>query len=429
MVVKVTATMKELVVAYQFGTGDAVDAFLIAFLLPSLIVNIVAGSFTPAFTPVYIEVREIQGASPARRLFGSAMAGSTVLIVVATCVLLALMPIASRLLSGSFSAEKLALTRALFLLLLPIIVLSSVFTLWSAVLNAEEQFWLVALAPACVPLLALVTVMVAGRAWGIHALAYGTVFGYCAQCGILVVALAREGMPLVPRWGGLTPELRRIGLQYVPMAAGALLTSSSWAIGQAMAATLPAGSVATLNYGNKVVGIVAEISGTALATAVLPHFSVMVARREWPAIRKTLRVYSKVIALGAVPGVLGLILASNTIVRLLFERGAFTAADTTLVASVQALYLLQLPFVLIGVLLVRLASSLQKNQILLLGAAITLPLNVGLNLLFMRWLGVAGIALATSVVFVVSCCYLAVSLRRALRLLEHRYPASPSPLV
>jgi len=426
-VVKALSTLKELVVSYRFGTGDAVDAFLIAFLLPSLIVNIVAGSFTAAFTPVYIETRETQGALAARRLFGSATAGSVVFVLVVTAVILVSMPVVTGLLGARFSPEKLALTRSLFLLLLPIIVLSTVYTLWAAVLNAEEKFGLVALAPACVPLFTVVTLVVAGRAWGIYALARGALFGYGAQCAVLAIGLARAGMPLLPRWLGSTPELKRIALQYLPMVAGAVLTSSSWAIGQAMAATLPAGSVATLNYGNKVVGIIAEISATAIATAVLPHFSLMVARREWPAIRRTFRVYSRLIALGVVPVVLVLIVSSSTIVRLLFERGAFTATDTGLVASVQSYYLLQLPFVMIGVLLVRLASSLQKNQILLLGAAITLPVNVVLNLVLMRWLGVAGIALATSAVFLVSCCYLALSLHRALKIHESRHPTLSGP--
>src|SRR6266571_8112054 len=65
VVVKATATLKELAVAYRFGTGDAVDAFLIAFLVPSLLVNVFAGSLSAAFTPVYIHVRETEGASVA----------------------------------------------------------------------------------------------------------------------------------------------------------------------------------------------------------------------------------------------------------------------------------------------------------------------------------------------------------------------------
>ncbi len=275
------------------------------------------------------------------------------------------------------------------------------------------------------PLLTLAMVVVAGRIWGIYSLALGTVCGSLAQCGVLAMALIRQGMPVTPRWCGVTSELRKVALQYVPMVAGAALMSSSWAIGQTMAAMLPPGSVASLNYGNKVVGMSTEIGSMALATAVLPHFSVMVARHDWSAIRRTVGVYVRLIVLAGVPATVVLILLSKSIVRILFERGAFTPADTNLVASIQALYLLQVPFVMVGMLFVRLASSLQRNQILLWGAAITLPLNVVLNLTLMRWLGVAGIAFSTSLVFFVSCSYLMLSVYRALGIVERRHPQGP----
>jgi putative peptidoglycan lipid II flippase len=425
LVVKLTATLKELAVAYRFGAGDAVDAFLIAFLVPALLVNVFAVSITPAFTPVYIEVRETQGMAAARRLFGSATAGSAAFVLGVTCLLFILAPFGLRYLGAGFSSEKLTLTRSLFFMLLPIVVVNAILTLWSAALNANERFVSVALAPACVPLLSLVLVLVAGRRWGIYSLAVGTVLGSLGQGGVLALALSREGTSLLPRWSGVTPELRKVLRQYLPMVAGAVLTSSSWVIGQAMAAALPPGSVASLNYGNKVVAMITEVGSMALATAVLPHFSVMVARREWSAIRRTIRLYVWLIIAAAVPATLTLILFSRTIVHILFERGAFTDADTSLVARIQALYLLQVPFVMIGMLFVRLASSLQRNHILLGGAAITLPLNVVLNLVLMRRLGVAGIALSTSLVFATSCLYLVVSLRRALSIVERRHPRGP----
>jgi len=298
--------------------------------------------------------------------------------------------------------------------------------MWSAVLNAEERFAWAALAPLGVPLLIVAAVLAAGQRWGVYALALGTLLGYGAQCCVLGVAMARRRLPLLPRWTGATPELRQIGFQYLPMVAGAALLSGSWAIGQAMAATLPSGSVAALTYGNRVVVGITDIGSLAIATAVLPHFSLMVARQEWAAIRRTVRVYVRLLALFACSTTGVVILLSTVIVRVLFERGAFTASDTQLVSAIQVFYVLQVPFVVVGMLLVRLVSSLKKNQILLLGAAITLPLNVVLNLLFMRWLGVAGVALSTSVVFAVSCGFHALMLHNALRAAEHR-PSSAEP--
>src|SRR5258708_7130676 len=88
IVVKLVSTSKELAVAYRFGTGDAVDAFLIAILIPQLVVNVVAGSLPPAFTPVYIQVRENEGPAAARRLVGSAVAASSVLALLVGLALL-----------------------------------------------------------------------------------------------------------------------------------------------------------------------------------------------------------------------------------------------------------------------------------------------------------------------------------------------------
>jgi putative peptidoglycan lipid II flippase len=423
--VKLVATLKELAVAYRFGTGDAVDAFLIAILIPQLVLNVVAGSLPAAFTPVYIEARETEGPTAARALLGSAVAASALLAVLVGLVLMLVMPIAFRFLAKGFSPEKLALTRILFFALLPIVLLNTIATVWAAALNAGERFVVAAWAPACVPAISLIMIVTLGGSWGIYALTVGTVLGFLLQCVVLAAAMWRDHLPVMPKWTGVTPRLRKVSYQYLPMVAGAALMSGSWAIGLAMAAMLPAGSVASLNYGIKVVSMISEIGTMALATVLLPHFSVMVARRDWAAIRKTIGTFLRSIVLVAVPLTALLILASPLIVRLLFQRGAFTAADTQLVSRVQSLYLLQVPFLMAGIVFVRLASSLQRNQILLWGAVITLLINVALNLVLIRFLGVAGIALATSLVYVVACLYLALSVSHALQAVEKRAAAQP----
>jgi putative peptidoglycan lipid II flippase len=81
------------------------------------------------------------------------------------------------------------------------------------------------------------------------------------------------------------------------------------------------------------------------------------------------------------------------------------------VAQIQVMYALQIPFYILGSLVTPLISSLRENRVLLWGSAISLFLDVVLDLTFMRLFGVAGIALATGVVYTVSwvfvtiCCY------------------------
>jgi putative peptidoglycan lipid II flippase len=141
----------------------------------------------------------------------------------------------------------------------------------------------------------------------------------------------------------------------------------------------------------------------------------MVALAEWDGVRHTLITYARLIVLITLPLTVGLIYFSEPIVRLLFQRGAFTEADTQLVAWVQALHLLQVPVVVLGILIVRLISALKANRILMWGAGINLIFNVVSNYVFMKWLGVAGIALSTSLMYLVSTGFLLVM---ALRLMK-----------
>ena len=112
-----------------------------------------------------------------------------------------------------------------------------------------------------------------------------------------------------------------------------------------------------------------------------------------------------------------LISFSKPLIATFFQGGAFTAQDANLVARVQSLLFLQLPFYAIGILYVTAISSLRRNQILMWGTTISVSVNILLNLLFMRILGLPGIALSTSGVYFVAFLYLRFMLMRTLR--EH----------
>ena len=66
---------KELTVAAWFGTGDALDAFLIALLVPTFIVNVLAGSLSASFLPTFIRVYKNQGLAGAQKVLSGVITG------------------------------------------------------------------------------------------------------------------------------------------------------------------------------------------------------------------------------------------------------------------------------------------------------------------------------------------------------------------
>jgi putative peptidoglycan lipid II flippase len=169
-----------------------------------------------------------------------------------------------------------------------------------------------------------------------------------------------------------------------------------------------------LNYARKVVSVFIVVGATPLGTAALPYFSQMVADRDWIGCRSTLKTYVRSIALITVPLTLGLMVFSQPLIRIVFQRGAFTAEDTKVVSHVLVFLSLQIPFYILLILGTRLISALKRNLVLMVIAGVNMALNVILNLILMRYAGVAGIGLSTSCAYLVSWVLIYVSISRSL---------------
>ena len=397
--VHLVAMAKELVVAASFGTGDALDAFLIALVLPTFVINVIASPFQSALIPTYIQVREQEGLERAQAVLSNIMIYSMGVLLVITVLLGFLGSSLLPILASGFNSEKITLTRMIYYCLLPMIVIQGVVTIWSAVLNAGKRFFLVAISPAIVPLVVVIALISMRSSWGIYSLAVGTVVGFIAQAGVIGIGLKKQELRIRHEFIRKNPHFNAMIKQYVLIMAGAFLMSSTNLIDQGMAAMLRPGSVAILNYGSRLVNLGIGFVTASLGVAVFPYFSSQVARKEWPDLLKTVHLYLRWIFIVMIPVSLLIVGFSEPIIRLIFERGAFSPEDTRSVAQVQALFGLQIPLHVGGILLVRVISSLQVNSILVWASGFGLFVKIILNYFFVMWIGVAGIALSTSFMY------------------------------
>ena len=413
--VKLLGAVKILILARIFGTSDALDAFLIAFVIPSLVSDIGAGSMNGALIPVYVDVRQNDGLKSAERVYRSVLGALALILCAFACVVGVLAWPVSNLLGSGFSAEKLHLTRSLLLLMLPIIPLSALSVTWRSVLNAEKRFALVAAAPAAWPLLVMATAAIAGPRWGAYSLVAGTIAGYVVEAICLGWAMARRGHSIIPKWMGVSDEVRQVFRQYWPLLTTALICSGTTLVDQAMAAMLGPGSVSALSYGTRLVLVLMAIGPFALSTATLPEMSRMAAAKDWPGLRQAIRTYSPWILFGSVPLIGLLMLYSGPLVRIMLQHGAFRAEATQAVTVVQRYSLIQFPFAMLLAPMVRLVSSLKANRLLVETAFIIVPANVLFDYILLHWLGVGGIALADTFVHVLTLIYLGLRLQRVFR--------------
>lgn len=412
--VKVLALTKELIVAWRFGTGDDLDAFLIAFLVPSFIVNVLAAPLNAALIPIYIQVQKLQGTKTSQTLFAGTIIWSAGLLGIITLLMVVTAPLYLPLIASGFDSEKLNLTFHLLCLSAPIVLLSGVANLFSGVLNAKERFALAAMSPVITPVVTIVFLLVF-KSWGIFTLVSGLVCGALLEIVLLGVALHRQGISLHLRLYKFDNYQRQVASQYTPLIAGAFLMCSSIIVDQSMAAMLLPGSVAALNYGNRVVSSILSLLTTALSTAVIPYFSKMLASEDWTGIRHTFNQYTKLIFLVAVPLTGLLLIFAEPIIQTLFEKGSFTEQDTKLVAQIHSLYALRLPFYLGDILIVGLIKSMRLNKLLIWVSGLSFLFNIILNYIFIKWIGVKGIALSTSCVYLFSFLFVFFFAKRSMK--------------
>ena len=414
-VVKLASLASTLLIASLFGTGDDLEAYFIAFLVPAFIINVISGAVSSAMIPTYVRVTEQQGQTHAYALFSRITFLAIGLLSLVAGLSALTFPYAVRFLGSGFSPAKTALTQSMFYLLLPVIAFKGIATIYASVLHSHKRFALVASAPLVVPAASIVVIL----SWStpstrIYAVALGTVIGMLGELLILGWGLHRHGVPVLPRWHHRSPASRQVIGQYFPMVAGAFLMGSTTLVDQSMAAALPAGSVASLNYGSRLVGVILHIAAGGIGAAVLPFFSSLVDAEDWNELRRLLVFYSKRILLVSSAVSICLVTLSGPLVGFALERGMFDEGDTALVGRIQAAYALQIPFYICGILFVRVISSMIANHILMIVSFLNLIVNIGLNYIFMRRWGVVGIALSTSVVYLFSFAYLLAMVWRKL---------------
>jgi putative peptidoglycan lipid II flippase len=414
VVVKFAATFKEFAVAGVYGRSDAMDAFLAAFLIPNLLINLISESMNQALIPTLIRVRIQEGHARAQQLLSSSMVGMCLLLTVVSAAMAVMARAFFPLIASNFPAAKLDLSVQMFYALLPVVLLGGIASNCTAVLNTFERFAVPALAPIVVPLSIVAGTLLLHNALGIWALVYSTLFGSAMHAVIVAAMMNRRGYCFRLHWHGANDATREVLRQYSPVLLSSIVASGGLLVDQAMAAMLPAGSVSALVFASRFVSVAVTLLAGAVSSAMVPYFSSMIAMKDWRGCRETLRTWVRITALVSIPIACLLIAGSHFLIRITLQHGAFGPRDTAVVTPVLAMYAIQIPFFVVSRVFYRFLVAMRRTDLVLYCGLINLVLDVALNLVLMRWLGVAGIALSTSLWTISTLVFLGYWTRRVL---------------
>ena len=403
---KAAGALKELIVAYGFGTAPELGAFIFAAMFPAFLINVVSGSLQVAFVPRYMAVKAESG--PANAVALAARFSMLTLILMALVVLV-VAPVCYLLLgriAAGFDESTLALCRMLMLLLMPTAIVSGVAALWTSLLNAENHFRFTALVPLVTPTCIVMALVVSRRPWAVETLVLGTAAGALIEALLLGGRVRALGVRLFGRPNLSDEADRRILGQFLPAASANVLMAGSMLVEQSFAATVSAGDVAAYAFGTRLTAVVATVLVTTLSTVLLPHFSRLTAAAGVAGLRGAVAPVVLGTLAFSVPAAGLFWFASGQITALVFQRGNFDAADAALVSAIQAVHGLYVPVFALSMVAVRLVNAMSASRVLMAGAALNLLASVLLNAALVPHVGVVGIAWANVGMYTVSTVFL-----------------------
>jgi putative peptidoglycan lipid II flippase len=398
---RITGFLRDIVLAWALGAGPVADAFFVALRLPNHFRAIFAeGAFNAAFVPTYAQLRASGSAS--LELFASRIF-SLLLMVQLAMLLIALwfMPAIITLLAPGFAREsgQFALAVELTRITFPYLLLITLVTLYSGILNAIGRFAAAAAAPILLNLSIVFALLVAAAfPTPGHAAAWGVFVAGVLETLLVGGEVWRQGALPRLRRPRLDPDVKTFLKRFAPATVGSAETQIALFADTIIASFLVAGSLSALYYADRLNQLPIGVIAVAVGTVLLPEMANRLAAKDEHGARHAQNRAIEFTLLLTVPCFAAFFFLPETIMRGLFERGAFTAADTGATAATLRAYAIGLfPFVLIRSMAITFLSRGDTwTPVVALSYAVAV--NVALKILLFSFTDLAqvGLALATA---------------------------------
>lgn len=344
---RVLGLLREVVIASYFGASGQVSAFRVASQVPTMLYDfLVGGMLSAALVPVLSDYARRQRAEFIQ-LVGALISVFTVVLTLLLLLLELTAPWVAWLMAAGFRDSDpalLALTTNLIRLMAPAAWLFSLAGLLTAILYAQQRFTFPALATAVYNLCMVVMAPLLARRLGITSLAFGILAGSLAQLLLMLWDLRRANLAWRLHLDWQHPALRKMLRLYLPIAGGLVVSLFQVGLDRRLASGTGAQSIAWMGSATTLQQMPLGLISVAISLAALPRLSQYFAAQQEDAYRQTLGRGLRMVLLLIAPAAVGLWLLGEPLTRLLFQRHAFTASDTTQVVQALHIYLIGMLF-------------------------------------------------------------------------------------
>ena len=406
--------LQKLVIAHQFGTGIAADAYTFAFSSIVFTFMIVPHKLLAPFLPLFAERKETQGEPAAWRFTGGVITLTVTVVALAVAGGIIAAPWLVRSLSTFHSEETDILATRLVRIMLPAACFMSLFSLSTLIFNADKKFALPAFAESVNKLLVIVVMVLLCPVFGITGLALAVVAGAVACLAVLVWGLRSKlkFLRFAVDWND--PLLKKFGWLVPPTLVSILIAQARTMIDYRFASGMGSGYASSLGYAKSLTDTFILLVPFAVGIVIYPFFSDLSVSGDRRKMTDAVMGSSRTMAMFFIPISVALMVLRVPVVQLAFGRGKFGAESVLLTAGPLLFFAAALTALALEIILMRFYFSAQDTMTPAVVGVICVVVHVGLVITLQGSMQHRSIALATAISKTLKVAILFVLLKRQL---------------
>ncbi len=402
---RILGLVRDIITTAFFGTSYVADAFQVAFQIPNLLRKLFGeGALSAAFIPLYSEIGVKRSRKEQIKFGINVLSILTTFLMLLSIIGIVFSPIIVKFLAPGFDQQTYNLTLHLIRIIFPYLFFIGLSSTLISILNAHDYFFIPGLSSAFlnIAMIGALGIFVLlkpdssieeqATIWSI-----GVVLGGFLQTVVNFPLLKKVGYGFKINMNLKGDDIAAVWRKFLPGVAGLAIRQVNLAFDLILASLLATGSIAALNYGNRLMQFPLGIFGVATGVAVLPLFSRLIAEKKWEELVDNLNFSMLSLAFIMLPIIAIIAALGKDMIYLLFMRGAFNENSLQMTYIAFLCYASGLLFYSWNRLLIPIFYANKDTKTPVKISAIVISLNIILDYVLMQFIGHAGLALATSI--------------------------------
>lgn len=402
---------KDLVLAFFFGASYITDAYIISLTIPQTIFGFVGSAISTTFIPLYTSIGEENGIDNANKFTNNLM---NVLLIISTFIVALVFQFTEQtvlIFASGFEDKTLQLAVNFTRISIFSIYFSGIIFLFTSYLQSKNRFISTGLMTVPLNIVTIVSIFI-GAKYNLNYLALGGIAATFFQLLLILIDIKKSDYSYKLYFNIKDKNIKKMLMLSIPAILGSSIYQINVLVDRTLASSISEGGISVLSYSNKITALIFAVLVVPIATVIYPNLSKMYANAKNQEFKSIIRESLSAINVLIIPSIVGILFFSNNIVSLLYGRGQFDANAISMTAGALTFYTIGIIGVSTREIFYRSFYAMQDTKTPLINASVSLLINILLNIILSKYMGLNGLALATSLSAILCSLLLIISLRK-----------------